>query len=70
MGYVLRLTAEDARIRSQASLYSTVGEFLANSSVASAYANTAERPAPTRMTVKLAVLAVDRRTQEATAIFS
>jgi hypothetical protein len=57
-------TCGDALIFSQASPYKTVGEFLANNSVAKAYTSTADNPAPIRITVKLVVRAVVRMTDQ------
>ena len=59
---VYRLTASEARIRSTAWEYSTLGEFLANSSVVNAKASIANSPTPTTITVKLPVCCVVRHT--------
>ena len=49
-------------ISSQACPYSTVAEFFENNSEVRAYANTAVKPAPNRITNRLVILAVDLTT--------
>jgi hypothetical protein len=55
-------TLGEALIRSQASPYRTVGEFLENSSDVKEYTRSTDSPAPNRITVRLVVLAVVRIT--------
>ena len=55
-------TLGDALIRSQASPYKTVGEFLENSSDVREYMRRTDSPAPRRITVRFVVRAVVRMT--------
>lgn len=55
-------TRGDALMRSQASPYNTVAEFLEKSSDVKEYTRRTERPAPNKMTPRFVVRAVVRRT--------